>query len=135
MSWPTIVGADLAALARPEQIKWPRGNRGPDEGQARPRTRSQGSGAGATLTVACEPAHALEISYKATDILDRINRHFGYAAIAQLRVVQRLEEAVPAKGASQEMGPLFARGPAKSGDFSQALEALRENVRRAARQR
>ena len=82
-SWETIVGADLARLTRPEAIKWPRGSK------ARTDASDDGApAAGATLVIACDPAFALEISYRTHDIVDRINRYFGYRAIAQLRIVQ-----------------------------------------------
>jgi hypothetical protein len=87
-SWETIVGADLARLTRPEAIKWPRG-------KARVIDANEESGGtGATLVVACNPAFALEISYRTSELIDRINRYFGYRAIAHVRVTQ-VPETVP----------------------------------------
>jgi hypothetical protein len=89
-SWETIVGPDLARLTRPEAIKWPRG-------KARVIDANEESGGtGATLVVACNPAFALEISYRTSELIDRINRYFGYRAIAHVRVTQVPEAAAPA---------------------------------------
>jgi hypothetical protein len=122
-SWETIVGADLARLTRPETIKWPRGARsqiGPEEG---------GRSAGATLIIATDPAFALEVSYRHQEIIDRINRYFGYRAIGQLKVhqVPRAELPAPVKA------PLVRKIPAESavispGDLGAALDALGRSV-------
>lgn len=128
-SWETIVGADLARLTRPQSIKWPRG-----KGRAEAEEDGSATG-GATLVIACEPAFALEVAYRKNDIVDRINRYFGYRAIAQLRVLQdarALEEATsPAAGFSRPRAP-FQRVET-SGDLASALEALEGNVRSRSR--
>ena len=71
--WAMIVGKDIAAYTAPERLKWPRGvgiRDDVDDGAAgRP---------GATLIVRVEPARALDVQYKAQQILERINGHFGY---------------------------------------------------------
>ena len=81
--WVTIVGRDVAAYTAPERLKWPRGvDFGGDveEGAAgRP---------GGTLVIRVEPARALDVQYKAQQIMERINAHFGYRAIAELRILQ-----------------------------------------------
>jgi hypothetical protein len=123
-SWPTIVGADLARLTRPEAIRWPRG------GRSKPDAMEDGTGnSGATLIVACDPASALEVSYRTHDIVDRINRYFGYRAIAQLKVLQS-----PRMAETPEPSPSPTRPPAPTpiaaagGDLSAALEALGASV-------
>ena len=81
--WALIVGADVAQYTAPERLKWPRGvDIGGDveEGaQGRP---------GATLIVRVEPARALDAQYKAQQIIERINGHFGYRAVGELRILQ-----------------------------------------------
>lgn len=127
-SWATIVGEDLARITQPEAIKWPRGSKSraaADDEDART--------AGATLVVATDPAFALEVSYRTRDIVDRINRYFGYRAIAQLRVVQ-----VPRTGsghdqphpASVRIAP--ASAPQTASGLDGALDALAANIRAAA---
>jgi len=124
-SWETIVGADLARLTRPEAIKWPRGSKA--------RTDASGDGtasAGATLVIACDPAFALEISYRTQDIVDRINRYFGYRAIAQLRVVQVPGTAEVAAGATtrQSPGPRPVRAATDKLDLTAALDELGHSI-------
>jgi hypothetical protein len=69
--WAEIAGAQLAASSLPIKLAFPRGRR--DEG---------------TLTVRCGGAAALELQHLAPSILERINGHFGYRAVARLRIEQ-----------------------------------------------
>jgi hypothetical protein len=126
-SWDTIVGADLARLTRPEAIRWPRG------AKSRIATEEDGGRAGgATLVIGCDPAFALEVSYRTEDIIDRINRYFGYRAIAQLRVVQMPGTAgAAAQPSSQPATGRLAtsdESPAKTLDLEGALAALGLNI-------
>ena len=81
--WASIVGADVASYTAPERLKWPRdvnayGN--VEEGmESRP---------GATLVIRVEGARALDLQYKAPQLIERINAMFGYRAIAELRYIQ-----------------------------------------------
>jgi hypothetical protein len=81
--WAVIVGADIAQYTAPERLKWPRGvdsgGEVEDGAQGRP---------GATLIVRVEPARALDAQYKAQQIIERINGHFGYRAVGELRILQ-----------------------------------------------
>jgi hypothetical protein len=69
--WAAIVGRDVARMSRPVQLAFPRGER-----------------KGGVITVECGGAAALELQHLKPQILDRINSHFGYAAIAELRFKQ-----------------------------------------------
>jgi len=131
-SWETIVGADLARLTRPEAIKWPRGAKG------RVVSDDDARAAGATLILASNPAFALEVSYRTQEIVDRINRYFGYRAIAQLRVVQTPNAETGVKGdAGRSAPPANVQGtqPPLTEGLTGALEALASSVRAAARAR
>jgi hypothetical protein len=75
--WAAIAGADLAACTRPERLRWPRHAR-----------EDRGPPLGATLVLRVEGARALEVQFRAAQIVARINAYFGYAAIAALRLVQ-----------------------------------------------
>jgi hypothetical protein len=127
-SWETIAGVDLARMTRPEAIKWPRGTK------ARSAADDDGArAAGATLIIACDPAFALEVSYRTQDIIDRINRYFGYRAIAQLRVVQTPQKADASIARQLEpLLPARSRSRPVTGDeadgLSTALAALRDSV-------
>lgn len=71
--WPQIVGADLAKACAPESLDFPRGRR-----------------EGATLRVVALPGRALEIQHLAPQIIERVNGHFGWAAVARLTLRQGL---------------------------------------------
>ena len=43
---------------------------------------------GATLVLRVDPARALDVEYRARQIIERINAYFGYRAIAELRILQ-----------------------------------------------
>lgn len=69
--WAEIAGAALAASSLPIKLSFPRGKR--DEG---------------TLTVRCGGSAALELQHLAPSVLERINGHFGYRAVARLKIEQ-----------------------------------------------
>jgi hypothetical protein len=82
--WETIVGADLARFTMPERLKWPKrvawtGEEVSDEERGRP---------GATLVLTVASGRALDVQYKAAQLIERINSYFGYRAVADLRIVQ-----------------------------------------------
>ncbi|MEZ5923765.1 MAG: DciA family protein [Hyphomicrobiaceae bacterium] len=78
LDWTAIVGAELARFTRPEKIKWPR----PIEDD------EESASAGATLVLRVEGARALDVQYRAGQIMERINGFLGYRAITELRIVQ-----------------------------------------------
>jgi hypothetical protein len=80
--WPTIAGKELAAFTAPERLKWPRSVRSSDDDQA------DSGRPGATLVLRVDPARALNVQYESRQIVERINAYFGYAAIAELRILQ-----------------------------------------------
>ncbi len=81
-SWAAVAGADIALISAPERLKWPR-----SASVARESADFDAAG-GATLILRVDPAHALDVEYRAAEILDRINRHFGYQAVSTLKILQ-----------------------------------------------
>jgi len=79
--WAAIAGRELAAYTAPERLKWPRSVDRSDEeaGQGRP---------GATLVLRVDGGRSLDVQHNARQIIERINAYFGYAAVAELRIVQ-----------------------------------------------
>jgi hypothetical protein len=75
ISWPAIVGADIARCAEPLKIQWPRGA----EGEA------QQPG---TLVLRVEGPAAIEIQHLSGVILERVNRFFGWQAVARVAIRQ-----------------------------------------------
>jgi len=122
MEWPRIAGADLAAYTAPERIKWPRmsgsGDADPDGGN-RP---------GGTLLLRVEPARALDVEYRAREIIDRINGYFGYRAVDTLKIVQ-----APLRAAVQPVLPLTSAAPSPAiPPAPEALQAVPDEPLRSA---
>ncbi|WP_411290049.1 DUF721 domain-containing protein [Sphingorhabdus sp.] len=69
--WDEIVGARYAAVSAPEAIRFPMGK------------KSDG-----TLELTVEGAHATMIQHVLPEIMDRVNRFFGYGAVARVKVRQ-----------------------------------------------
>lgn len=80
--WGAVVGDGWAARAVPEGLTFPRGRQD-----------------GATLKLRVDPADALMLQHDLGALTDRINRHFGYAAVARITMIQapiRREKPAPA---------------------------------------
>jgi hypothetical protein len=69
--WPSVVGPELAARSQPVKLTGDQSGRG-----------------GATLVLHCGSAAALELQHAELQLLERINDHFGYPAVARLRLIQ-----------------------------------------------
>lgn len=65
--WPEIVGARYSQVSLPESIRFPAGRK-----------------SGGTLTLLVEGAHAPLIQHLGPMIIERVNRFFGYAAVAKV---------------------------------------------------
>ena len=86
--WPEIIGADFAAISAPERLVWPRKGNQPHIDEEDPPRTSSHRRSGATLILRVEGPRALEIQHIAPQLLERINTYFGYAAVAELRIMQ-----------------------------------------------
>lgn len=82
--WPEIVGEQHAKVCAPEQIRFP------------PGEKSEG-----ILQMVVLPAHAPLIQHVIPEIIERVNRFFGYRAIAQVRIRQGAVKAPPAEAPKQ----------------------------------
>lgn len=80
--WARIAGAELAQYTMPDKLKWPRG------AEANGTYEDEGERRGATLILRVDPARALDVEYRARQIMDRINAYFGYRAVETIRLVQ-----------------------------------------------
>jgi hypothetical protein len=113
--WVEIAGAEIAAHSQPERIKWPRpaGGRTPEPG---------------TLILRVEGPTAVEIQHLSAIILERVNRFFGWQAVARLRLRQApLRRTSPAPGRSPDRGAV-ARMAAELSDIDN--EDLRDALAR-----
>jgi hypothetical protein len=70
--WPQIAGDQLAAIARPERLRWPRGE----------------NETGGTLFLAVAPGRTLDVQYAAPLLLERLNQFLGFQAITAIKTVQ-----------------------------------------------
>ena len=75
--WGEIVGPRYAGVSAPESIRFPKGQR-----------------AEGVLTLTVEGAHAPMLQHVAPEIVDRVNRFFGYPAVARI-VIRQAAAAKP----------------------------------------
>ena len=82
--WPEIVGAHHARVCTPEAIRFP------------PGEKSEG-----IMQLVVTPAHAPLIQQVIPEIIERVNRFFGYSAVARIKIrqgkVQPPTDTKPAK--------------------------------------
>ncbi|WP_066554068.1 DUF721 domain-containing protein [Croceicoccus bisphenolivorans] len=69
--WPEIVGPHHAKVSAPESIRFP------------PGEKSDG-----TMQLVVLPAHAPLIQHVVPEIIERVNRFFGYSAVAKVKIRQ-----------------------------------------------
>ncbi|MCK0127916.1 DciA family protein [Erythrobacter sp. F6033] len=69
--WPEIVGAQHARVCSPEAIRFP------------PGEKSEG-----ILQLVVSPAHAPLIQQVTPEIMERVNRFFGYSAVSRVKIRQ-----------------------------------------------
>ena len=95
--WNEIVGERYAAVSSPESIRFPAGR------------RSEG-----VLNLVVEGAHAPMMQHVAPAIVERVNRFFGYSAVARVSFRQGIVQLARARGrpAPPSVRPL----PAELGD-------------------
>ena len=98
--WPEIVGARYADVSTPESIRVP------------PGRRAEG-----VLTLVVDGAHAPMMQHVAPAIVERVNRFFGYTAVARLAIRQG---AAP-KPAPRRAPPSLKPVPVELGDSLRAI--------------
>ena len=123
--WAEIVGADLAAIARPVNVGYGRG------------------GFGATLTVLTTGAQAPMLEMQKEKLREKVNAVYGYNAISRVRITQTAptgfaegQASFGAQPAPREPEPdpvvvnraNQAAEPIKDNDLRAALERLGRNV-------
>ena len=87
--WPEIVGARYAGVSAPESIKFPQGQ------------RTDG-----TLNLVVRGAHATMMQHIAPEIVERVNRFFGYGAIVRVMIRQGDVPAARVKAAPPSLRPV-----------------------------
>ena len=95
--WDEIVGARYAAVSAPEAIRFPVGKK-----------------AEGTLELVVEGAHAPMMQHVVPEIIERVNRFFGYAAVARIKVRQGVV-AKPAAARKLATPPMLKPVPMELG--------------------
>lgn len=83
--WPEIVGARIAQICRPAELKWP---------SVLPKRVQTLVPAQSTLVLRIDGAFALEAQHSAQAIIDRINAHLGWACVSKVVFRQAPLEAL-----------------------------------------
>lgn len=86
--WAEIVGAKYARVSAPESIRFPHGQRGDG-----------------TLTLTVGGAHATMMQHIGPEIIERVNRFFGYPAVVKL-VIRQGEIKAPRRVAPPAVRPI-----------------------------
>ncbi|WP_414714256.1 DUF721 domain-containing protein [Sphingomonas sp.] len=100
--WAEIVGAKYAGVSTPESIRFPPGKK-----------------ADGVLTVTVKGAHAAMMQHIAPEIVERVNRFFGYAAVARLVLKQGNVAPRPSRTAPPSLRAI--EPPAALGDGLRAI--------------
>ena len=90
--WSEIVGPDHARICSPEAIRFPPGEK-----------------TGGILELVVVPAHAPLISHVVPEIIERVNRFFGYNAVVRVKLRQGAVKPPPAQSkpaASPSLRPI-----------------------------
>jgi hypothetical protein len=93
--WNEIVGERYARVSLPESIRFPAGSK-----------------SGGVLTLLVEGAHAPVMQHLAPDIVERVNRFFGYSAVARVS----FRQGRPAAEAKRPQRPQLRAVPKELGE-------------------
>jgi hypothetical protein len=96
--WPEIVGARHARACAPESIRFPRGEK-----------------CDGILQLVVSPAHAPLIQHVVPEIIERVNRFFGYRAVARVKLRQG-EVMPPADTTARRAPPSLKSIPVELGE-------------------
>lgn len=124
--WESVVGRDIAAMARPEKLAFPRGRKD----QTRPGQAGSshaGSGGGGTLHLSCASGDALELRHMGDVIRERVNAFLGWAAVADIRLQAG---RAPARTAPRQVEAAPAASEPADGRLGAALARLDRAVKR-----
>jgi hypothetical protein len=98
--WPEIVGPRFADISTPESIRFP------------PGRRAEG-----VLTLVVAGAHSAMMQHVGPSIIERVNRFFGYPAVARLS----FRQGAPARLEPRRAPPSLKAPPVELGDSLRAI--------------
>lgn len=110
--WGEIVGARYARVSMPESIRFPQGKR-----------------AEGVLSLVVTGAHAPMMQHIAPEIVDRVNRFFGYPAVVRVAIRQGEIKRVAKTAPPPSLAPLTeAMGDSLRGIADPELKAVLESL-------
>ncbi|MDO9488240.1 MAG: DUF721 domain-containing protein [Sphingomonadaceae bacterium] len=114
--WPEIVGEKYAKHSAPDALSFPPGKR-----------------SGATLTIVCSGSFATMLQHVEPQIIERVNRFFGYSAVARVSLKHGELPPRPSRDAKPELKPLSAEmvsmlKPIGDPGLRASLEALAQQI-------
>ncbi len=118
--WDVVVGAGIASLVRPLRL-----------------SHAAREGMGGTLTLGVTGARALEAQHLEQTIIERVNAHYGYRAVARIRLSQvgaevfnaaKLNASVHQPTSEQERVVRSVVSGVADDDLRDALERLGRNI-------
>jgi hypothetical protein len=77
LAWQQVAGEKLSGRTQPLHIQWPQ------------RVSPDDAFKPGTLVVAAEGSVALDLQYTSGELVERINRFFGYPAVNRIRIEQK----------------------------------------------
>ncbi len=113
--WDEIVGAELATACRPDRLSFAPGRRD-----------------GGTLRIRVAGGVATELQHLTPTLLERINGHFGYRAVARLAFVHIPPAAAPARQRGRRDAAAAPVDPAARTAVEAALDRVSDPEIRAA---
>jgi hypothetical protein len=96
--WQAIVGQEIASIAEPIRMQWPRNP----------------EGAAATLVLRVEGPAAIEVQHQSGLVIERVNRFFGWQAIDRLAFRQAPLRGQRRRPQRSRIDPDMAAGIARS---------------------
>ncbi len=110
--WSEIVGERYAGVSAPESIRFPRGER-----------------ANGVLSLVVQGAHAPMMQHIAPEIMERVNRFFGYPAVARVAIRQGDVVRPPRPAPLPEPAPISVEmGESLRGIVDPELRAVLEGL-------
>ena len=110
--WPEIVGERYAGVSQPESLRFPHGSK--QDG---------------TLTLTVRGAHAVIMQHIVPEITERVNRFFGYPAVARVAIRQgEVDKPAPRKAPPSIRGVPVELGAGLKAIADPELKAVLESL-------
>lgn len=124
-AWPEIVGTRYGERVQPDRLIWPRRKDADGQDLVEP----------ATLVVHTDGPTAMMLSHETTQIIERINAFFGWAAVDRIKIIQKPVQRVRKHG-PEPLRPLTCDEKQRVADQVEGVanDRLREALRKLGEQ-